>query len=133
METGIKKTILGMRRRDIAQMPKTKLITMITNLQKQQTVWDFDRDNVTTYTHPTQKPVTLAAQAVQNSASDDTTVVDIFAGSGSTLIACQQTGNDCYSMELDPKFVDVIRKRYWKFINNNNEDGWEENTPEVEE
>jgi len=52
-------------------------------------------------------------------------------GSGGTLIACEQTNRICYGMELDPKYTDVIRKRYWKFINDGNEDGWELGTPEI--
>lgn len=58
-------------------------------------------------------------------------VIDLFMGTGTTLIACEQTNRICYGMELDPKYCDVIRKRYWKFINNNDETGWEENTPEI--
>ena len=123
-----KKTILGKRRRDLTEMKKELLINMILNMQKEQTVWDFDRDNVTTYSHPTQKPVTLAAQAIFNSSDDQDTVLDMFSGSGSTLIACEQTDRICYGMEIDPKYVDVIRKRYWKFTHDGNEEGWEDGT-----
>ena len=81
--------------------------------------------------HPTTKPVGLVSRAVKNSSNQNDIVLDPFLGSGSTLIACEQTNRICYGMELDPKYVDVIRKRYWKFVNGD-EDGWEENTPEVE-
>lgn len=56
------------------------------------------------------------------------TVLDLFIGTGTTLIACEQTGRTCYGMELDPKYVDVIRKRYWKFTHDGNEEGWEDGT-----
>ena len=55
------------------------------------------------------------------------TVLDLFIGTGTTLIACEQTDRTCYGMELDPKYVDVIRKRYWKFVNGS-EEGWEDGT-----
>jgi site-specific DNA-methyltransferase (adenine-specific) len=92
-------------------------------------VWDFAKDSK--YEHPTQKPVGLCARAIHN--SQPKVVIDYFLGSGSTLIACEQTDRTCYGMELDPKYVDVIRKRYWKFINNNNEEGWEDGTRAVEQ
>lgn len=61
------------------------------------------------------------------------TVLDLFMGTGTTLIACEQTDRICYGMELDPKYVDVIRKRYAKLTNNNElPDNWEELTPVVE-
>jgi len=57
-------------------------------------------------------------------------VIDLFLGTGTTLIACEQTDRTCYGMELDPKYVDVIRKRYHKFVTGN-EEGWEDGTPAV--
>jgi len=95
---------------------------------KQTTVWSIDKPKVN-MEHPTMKPIELCARAIQNSSNKDDLVLDLFLGSGSTLIACEQTNRICYGMELDPKYVDVIRKRYWKFINNNDKTGWEENTP----
>lgn len=49
--------------------------------------------------------------------------------SDTSIIACEQTGRVCYGLELDPKYVDVIRRRYWMQINNGDETGWEEGTP----
>lgn len=54
----------------------------------------------------------------------------IFLGSGSTLIASEQTGRKCYGCEIDPKYCDVIRKRYWSQLTGS-EDGWQEGTPAV--
>jgi len=56
---------------------------------------------------------------VTNSSKQDDIVLDLFMGSGSTLIACEQTGRIAYGCEIDPKYVDVICKRYENYINNN--------------
>lgn len=62
--------------------------------------------------HPTQKPVTLLSDIINQWGSDCKIVVDLYGGSGSTLIACEQLGRRCYMMELDPKYCDVIIKRW---------------------
>ena len=62
--------------------------------------------------HPTEKPTELSARAIKNSSQQDGTVIDLFGGSGSTLIACEQLNRTCYMMELDPKYCDVIIKRW---------------------
>ena len=74
-------------------------------------VWDIKRTKHNKQ-HPTMKPVSLSARAVLNSSQIDNTVLDLFGGSGSTLIACEQLDRTCYMMEIDPKYCDVIRKRY---------------------
>ena len=91
-------------------------------------LWQENKD--TNYEHPTQKPVSLCARALKNTKKAKT-ILDLFGGSGSTLIACEQLGRKCYMMELDPKYCDVIRKRYWKFTHDGDETGWEEGTPEA--
>ena len=80
--------------------------------------------------HPTQKPTVLSAWFIERYSKAGDNVLDLFLGSGSTLIACEQTDRTCYGMELDPKYVDVIRKRYANFIG---EDDWEAVTPEISE
>lgn len=77
--------------------------------------------------HPTQKPVALSQWFLKRFSKSDERVVDLFGGSGSTLIACEQLGRKCYMMELDPKYCDVIRKRYWKLVNGS-EEGWQDGT-----
>lgn len=77
--------------------------------------------------HPTQKPVALSQWFLKRFSKSDERVADLFGGSGSTLIACEQLGRKCYMMELDPKYCDVIRKRYWKF-KTGSEEGWEDGT-----
>jgi len=81
--------------------------------------------------HPTMKPIELICNEMRISSNKGSNVLDLFGGSGSTLIACEQLGRKCYMMELDPKYCDVIRKRYWKFTHDGNEDGWQEGTPAI--
>jgi len=78
--------------------------------------------------HPTQKPPLELGHIIQTFSKKKHIIIDPFLGSGSTLIACEQTDRTCYGMELDPKYCDVIRKRYWKYINDGNEEGWEDGT-----
>lgn len=78
----------------------------------ESTIWEIKRDAVNEY-HPTQKPVALAAKAIKN--HDVRIVLDVFGGSGSTLIACEQLNKICYMMELDEKYADVIVNRYISF------------------
>ena len=71
------------------------------------------------------KPVSICCKFIKLYSKN--TVLDLFGGSGSTLIACEQLGRKCYMMELDPKYCDVIRKRYWKFVTGS-EEGWQDGT-----
>jgi DNA modification methylase len=75
------------------------------------TVWDQKRESKNEY-HPTQKPVELAERAMSNSSAAGDLILDIFLGSGSTLIAAEKTGRNCYGMELNPAYCDVIVKRW---------------------
>ena len=65
--------------------------------------------------HPTMKPVRLIAKFIMNSSDKEQNVLDLFGGSGTTMIAAEQTGRNAYIMELDPRFVDVIVKRWENF------------------
>jgi site-specific DNA-methyltransferase (adenine-specific) len=65
--------------------------------------------------HPTMKPIALVARAVKNSSRSGDTVLDLFGGSGSTLITCEQSDRKCYTMELDPHYIDVIIARWENF------------------
>lgn len=76
-------------------------------------VWEFDREPPKL--HPTMKPIELITFAVKNSSKDGDNVLDVFGGSGSTLIACEQLDRNCYMMELDPHYVDVIIARWETF------------------
>lgn len=74
-------------------------------------VWEIDKTKRNEL-HPTMKPVELMTRAISNSSKVGNVVLDPFLGSGSTLIAAEKTGRVCYGMELDPKYVDVIVKRW---------------------
>lgn len=86
--------------------------TIDDKITNESDLWEIAKDS--NYVHPTQKPVALCARALKNH-MDDENVVDLFGGSGSTLIACEQLDRTCYMMELDPKYCDVIIKRWEKF------------------
>jgi DNA modification methylase len=79
----------------------------------EQTLWrhPVEREGL----HPTMKPVALVAHALQNSSKSGDEVLDLFGGSGSTLIACEKTNRQARLMELDPKYCDVIIKRWQDF------------------
>jgi DNA modification methylase len=79
--------------------------------------------------HPTQKPLELCGYFIKKFSEENNIVLDLFGGSGSTLIACEQTNRICYGMELDEKYVDVIRRRYAKFIGK--EEEWIAETPKI--
>jgi DNA modification methylase len=81
-------------------------------------VWDIGKDGASTYLHPTQKPVALGVQAIQTTTNTNDIVLDLFGGSGSTLIAAQETNRIAYLMELDQHYVDVICARYQKHTGN---------------
>jgi len=79
--------------------------------RKQSTVWEIAKP-LKNADHPTMKPISLPAKAIQNSIKENEIVLDVCGGSGSTLMAAEQTGRICYTVELDPKYCDVIKKRY---------------------
>jgi DNA modification methylase len=79
--------------------------------RKQTTIWEYDRPKASKE-HPTMKPIALMAYPIQNSSMSNCIVLDPFLGSGSTLIACEETGRICYGAEMDEKFMDVIVSRY---------------------
>jgi DNA modification methylase len=81
----------------------------------ESTVWEVSRDDTKTYDHPTQKPVELATRAIRNSSRKGEIVLDLFLGSGSTLIASEGLNRRCFGLELDPRYCDVIVRRYIKF------------------
>ena len=82
--------------------------------RKQATVIDFEKPQRSDE-HPTMKPVGLFAYQINNSSQAGEIVLDIFGGSGTSIIACEQLGRKCYTMELDPRYVDVIIARWEKF------------------
>lgn len=97
------------------------------NGKYKSSVWDIPRPK-SSKLHPTMKPIELVSNAINNSSKADDIVLDPFGGSGSTLIACEQTDRTCYMMELDPKYCDVIRTRYAQYIGSSD---WEKATPSI--
>lgn len=81
--------------------------------RKQISVWEYERETIEGHTTP--KPVKLICDALNNSSKKENKVLDLFGGSGSTLIACEQLNRNCYMMELDPKYVDVIIERWEQY------------------
>ena len=78
--------------------------------RKQTSVWEYERKSIEGHTTP--KPIGFISKALQNSSLNNNLIIDLFGGSGSTLIACEQLNRKCYMMELDPKYCDVIIKRW---------------------
>ena len=78
-------------------------------------VWKINKDSSMKYVHPTQKPVALAEEALDKTTASKSIVLDLFGGSGSTLIACEKQNRHARLMELDPKYCDVVVKRWEDF------------------
>lgn len=83
--------------------------------RQETTVWNFDRPTISKL-HPTTKPIPLIAYPIKNSSVSNCIVLEPFAGSGSTIIACEQLDRICYGVELDEKYCDVIVKRYIEYV-----------------
>jgi site-specific DNA-methyltransferase (adenine-specific) len=79
------------------------------------TIWDFGGYDKSKNVHPTQKPVVVPEEAISNSSKIGSNVLDLFLGSGSTLIACEKTNRKCYGMEIDPHYCSVIIERWQQF------------------
>lgn len=84
------------------------------NDRTQDTVWEYNKPR-RNGEHPTMKPIELCGRAINNSSRSGELVLDLFGGSGSTMIAADQLGRRCFMMEIDPQYVDVIIDRYEKF------------------
>lgn len=101
---------------DLVQWAKR---SMKAEREGRMTIWTMKREPVGDYVHPTQKPVELIGYALHNSSKAGDIVLDLFGGSGATLIACEKFGRKSLIMELDPKYVDVIVSRYVKYKGEN--------------
>lgn len=99
---------------DIEKMKKEDLVALIKQFYKYTTVIDENKPQRDAE-HPTMKPIKLMARFIENSSKIGEIVLDNFGGSGSTLMACEQTGRKCRTMELDPQYADVIIDRWEKF------------------
>ena len=79
--------------------------------RKQTTIWNFNKPKRNA-NHPTSKPLDLLSYPIRNSSQENAIIIDTFGGSGSTLMACEQTNRICYTLELDEKYASVILRRY---------------------
>ena len=84
-------------------------------IKQKKTVLDYSKGSTQAYVHPTQKPVNLLEELIINSTKGQDIILDFFGCSGSTLIASEKANRKCFMMELDPKYVDVIIKRFENF------------------
>lgn len=103
----------GKKVRHVQLEPGKKLALTVSD--EADDLWEVSRDNghgKEESIHPTQKPVELARRAVKNSSREGEIVLDFFAGSGSTLIACEQLQRACYAIDLEPRYVDAIVRRW---------------------
>jgi len=82
----------------------------------ESTLWQVHRDRTRDYRHPTQKPLALAERALKNSSRRDEVVLDLFLGSGSTLIAAERLQRRCFGLEIDPRYCDAIVRRYLAMV-----------------
>lgn len=112
-------TVFEENKPDYRKMKKEELVDILENMTKDNvptTIMNEDKPTVNDL-HPTMKPIKLLGRLVKNSSKIDEKILDLFGGSGSTLIAAEQTNRTCYLMELDPKYCDVIVKR-WETLTN---------------
>ena len=102
---------------DFTKMDKKHLVKLLESIYSlKSTIIDCERPTKSAL-HPTMKPVKLMGYLIKNSSKQGDKVLDLFGGSGSTLIACEQLNRSCYMMEYDPKYVDVIIERWEAFTN----------------
>lgn len=107
-------TLIENKHQDFKKMKKEELIKILEEIYADKistTVIHENRPSVS-IEHPTMKPIKLLSRLIKNSSKIDDMVLDMFGGSGSTLIACEQLSRTCYMMELDPKYCDVIIRRW---------------------
>jgi DNA modification methylase len=97
---------------DFSSMAKEELVRLLEGLKAGSTVWDIQRDPPSRYLHPNQKPTALARRAMQNHTRRGGNVLDIFGGSGSTLLAAELELRNAFLVEIEPAFCDVIVRRY---------------------
>lgn len=107
-------TVIEDKHQDFRKLKKEELINILEDIYADKTSTTIIEENRPTISdlHPTMKPIKLLSRLIKNSSRINESVLDLFGGSGSTLIACEQLNRICYMMELDPKYCDVIIKRW---------------------
>ena len=109
-------TVIQEQLKDLKKMKKEELVELVQKmLDEVQTDVIEEKKPPRSVLHPTMKPVPLLGRLITNSSKPGENVIDLFGGSGSTMIACEQLGRTCYMMELDTHFADVIIDRWEEF------------------
>lgn len=93
-------------------MKKDELLRILLDVKRTLTVWDEARDKGSSYVHPTQKPIGLARRAINNNTIPGEAILDLFGGSGSTMIAAELAQRVSFTMENDPGYIDVMVRRF---------------------
>ena len=106
------KTIIAKNKTELRNLTKEELLNTLIKIKENSDMWELKKDSSNEYIHPTQKPYTLGLRAIINSSQEGESVIDLFSGSGSTLIACELTNRKCFAMEMDIKYVSAILERY---------------------
>lgn len=106
------KTLWDLSKKELKDLKKDEMLTILERLHNDKDVWEIKRDPVNEYIHPTQKPVALSAKALHNSSKKGDIILDLFGGSGSTLMGCEQLNRKARMMEFDPKYCDLIIQRW---------------------
>lgn len=107
-------------RLDFEKMKKDEMKQLLEEIYSDKLAKTVIRENkpLINDLHPTMKPIRMCAELIKHSTKEEEIVLDLFGGSGSTLIACEQLNRKCYMMEYDPHYVDVIIARWEKFTGN---------------
>jgi len=109
------KTILREGKIDFSKFTKKELLQIINAIKDEGSSWEIKKDSVSTYKHPTQKPVDLSIKAMLNNSESGHIILDLFGGSGSTLIGAEKLNRRGYIMELDQKYASIIVERWEQF------------------
>jgi site-specific DNA-methyltransferase (adenine-specific) len=105
------KTILNSTKQDLSKLSKQDLLDIFERIQQDSSVWEIKRDARLFYIHPNQKPIELAGRAMSNSSQSGDIVIDMFSGSGSTLVAAHKLNRKFRGMEMDTKYAQLIINR----------------------
>lgn len=109
------KTVLNNADKDYTNYKKEELLALLDEIMQHRDILRIKKDSAQSYVHPTQKPVELPKRLIRNNTEMHQIIYEPFAGSGSTLIACQTISRRCRAMELDEKYVDAILQRWKEF------------------
>jgi len=102
--TGTRTNTTVMTKIDIDELSEKDCRDLLKKIKEEATIWELSRADTSKYIHPTQKPTTLSRKAIINHLAKGEAVLDMFGGSMSTLMACENTGRKCYTIELDPVY-----------------------------